>query len=174
MDGSYLVRYVPFGAKAAQLLLSVTFAAKPIPGSPFRIMVEGPPSNPIFSTAARAAPHDGRVARAPRPSTAPALSAADRARRGHADARRAAASSLTERFARSSVLSEIRKEAETGAKPKDLLARLKQTREPQHRLYQSRCSPAPKASRATLTAGGDTHDAKSTQTRTTSRVYGAP
>ena len=45
IDGSYGIRYTPFGRKGEQLLiLAVTFAGKPIRGSPFRVAVVESPS----------------------------------------------------------------------------------------------------------------------------------
>ena len=49
LDGTYLIRYVPFAPKAAQFVLSVTFAAKPIQGSPFKVTVADPPKSAAFS-----------------------------------------------------------------------------------------------------------------------------
>ena len=116
-DGSYLVNYTPYGAPG-DFLLQVTFAARPICGSPFRVAVNenAPPA---------------RASRQQRPQTAPA----SRAMAATASLI-AAAESVDARHTMLMALKGGRVAsgagggAEAGAR---LLARLKQSRVPQRR-----------------------------------------
>lgn len=67
-DGTYRVRYTPYGA-AGDFLIQVTFAAQPIAKSPFRVSVHD---------AANDAPSGASRALRARPQTAPALTATQR------------------------------------------------------------------------------------------------
>ena len=123
-DGSYLVRYVPFGA-AGDFLLQVTFAGRPIAGSPFRVAV----ADMSGSGNARTQPRQ-------RPATAPALTAAQRRTYaknggfGHRSHSRSAAHGMAE--GERSLLLALGKRPD---QEESLLARLQLMRAPQQRQH---------------------------------------
>ena len=126
-DGSYLVRYVPFGA-AGDFLLQVTFAGRPIAGSPFRVAVADMSGN-------------ARAQLRQRPATAPALTATQRRNHyaknagiGHRPHSRAAAHGMAE-GERSLLLGLAKKTVVGPGQEEALLARLQLMRAPQQRQH---------------------------------------
>ena len=133
-DGSYSVRYVPFGC-AGDFLLQVTFAGKPIAKSPFRVAVTEPPD-----AKGNAGGTTIRSLRT-RPATAPPLTAMQRARTHAASSgvdaaasHHSAAHGMAE--GERAVLVALGRLNKHGKKPPEadqLISRLQQMRPPQQR-----------------------------------------